>query len=39
MISRMDDPYHWAKYYSKARRLLTEKDKRKMLFTKGKQSR
>ena len=27
MISRMDDPYHWGKYYSKARRLLTEKDK------------
>ena len=39
MISRMDDPYHWAKYFSKARRLLTEKDKREMFFTKGKQNR
>jgi probable lipoprotein NlpC len=39
MISRMDDPYHWAKYFSKARRLLTEKDKRKMFLTKGKQNR
>lgn len=29
MISRMDDPYHWGKYYSKARRLLTEKDKKR----------
>ena len=27
IISRMDDPYHWGKYYSKARRLLTEKNK------------
>ena len=39
MISRIDDPYHWAKYYSKARRLLTEKDKREMFFTKAKQNR
>jgi probable lipoprotein NlpC len=30
MISRMDDPYHWGKYYSKARRLLTEKDRKKI---------
>jgi cell wall-associated NlpC family hydrolase len=36
MISRIDDPYHRAKYYSKARRLLTEKDKRKIFFTKAK---
>lgn len=39
MISRIDDPYHWAKYFSKARRLLTEKDKREMFLTKGKQNR
>jgi cell wall-associated NlpC family hydrolase len=39
IISRMDDPYHWAKYFFKARRLLTEKDKREILYTKAKQNR
>jgi cell wall-associated NlpC family hydrolase len=39
IISRMDDPYHWAKYYYKARRLLTAKDKREIFFTKAKQNR
>ena len=31
MISRMDDPYHWEKYYSKTRRLLKEKDKQEIV--------
>jgi cell wall-associated NlpC family hydrolase len=35
MISRMDDPYHWKKYYSKARRLLTEKDKQEIFEQNG----
>lgn len=35
MISRMDNPYHWGKYYSKARRLLTEKDKQEIFERNG----
>ena len=35
IISRMDDPYHWGKYYSKTRRLLTEKDKQEIVERRG----
>jgi rare lipoprotein A len=35
IISRIDDPYHWEKYYSKSLRLLTEKDKQKIVERRG----
>jgi len=35
IISRIDDPYHWAKSYSKSIRLLTEKDKQKIVERRG----
>lgn len=35
MISRMDDPYHWAKCYSKAHRLLTMRSKQEIFERNG----
>lgn len=35
MISRVNDTYHWEKHYSKAYRLLTEKDKQEIFERNG----